>query len=47
MCIPLREDFMNFFNKYKKAILQGIFVVVVFALTLYGVFKGEDLEKLF
>ena len=33
-------------KKYKKAIFEGIFLVVVFLLTVYGVFKGEDLGEL-
>ena len=33
-------------SKYKKIILEGIFVIVVFALTIYGVFHGEDLGRL-
>lgn len=30
----------------KKAVFNGIFLVVVFALTLYGVFHGEDLGSM-
>lgn len=33
-------------KKYRKIILQGIFLIVVFALTVYGVFYGEDLGEL-
>lgn len=36
---------MNF-GKYRKAILEGLFVVLVFGFTIYGVFHGEDLSKL-
>lgn len=30
----------------KKVIFNGVFLVVVFALTIYGVFHGEDLGSL-
>lgn len=30
-------------KRYKKIIVDGAFVVLVFALTIYGVFHGEDL----
>ena len=30
-------------NKTKKIIFNTIFLVVVFGLTIYGVFHGEDL----
>lgn len=33
-------------NKKKKIIFNGLFLVVVFALTLYGVFHGKDLDAM-
>ena len=33
-------------KKNKKVIFNGVFLVVVFALTIYGVFHGEDLESM-
>ena len=33
-------------KKYKKTIFEGIFLIAVFLLTIYGVFKGEDLGEL-
>ena len=33
-------------KKYRKAILEGIFLIVVFLLTIYSVFYGEDLSEL-
>ena len=33
-------------NKNKKVIFNGIFLVVVFTLTIYGVFHGEDLGSM-
>lgn len=33
-------------KKNKKVIFNGVFLVAVFALTIYGVFHGEDLESM-
>ena len=33
-------------KKNKKVIFNGVFLVVIFALTIYGVFHGEDLESM-
>lgn len=33
-------------GKYRKKILNGLFLVLVFGLTVYGVFHGEDLEAM-
>lgn len=33
-------------GKYRKELLNGLFLVTVFALTVYGVFHGEDLETM-
>ena len=33
-------------KKNKKVIFNGVFLVVVFALTIYGVFHGEDLDAM-
>lgn len=33
-------------KKNKKVIFNGVFLVTVFALTIYGVFHGEDLESM-
>ena len=30
----------------KKIIFNGVFLAVVFALTIYGVFHGEDLSSM-
>ena len=30
----------------KKIIFNGVFLVVVFVLTIYGVFHGEDLSSM-
>ena len=30
----------------KKVIFNGVFLAVVFALTVYGVFHGEDLSSM-
>ena len=30
----------------KKIIFNGVFLAVVFALTVYGVFHGEDLSSM-
>lgn len=31
----------------KKIIFNGVFLAVVFALTIYGVFHGEDLSSMY
>lgn len=33
-------------EKQKKIIFNGVFLAVVFALTIYGVFHGEDLSSM-
>lgn len=33
-------------GKYKKELLNGLFLVIVFVLTEYGVFHGEDLKAM-
>ena len=30
-------------KKNKRAIFNGVFLIIVFVLTIYGVFHGEDL----